>query len=178
PAAPAPRASLPARLQLGQGTQGGAQRGSHAGAPLPVVDGAGLVVRAQVAQVDLGGPGNDEDRVRAAGPEHGDAALGEGSAVQFDERLRPAEPGSLPGGEQHSRDCTAHDPQAYALVLVASIAARRCRPQGLAGELVLDPALGRGQRVAGAAPAELDQFGGYRYRGLLRRPGPEIKPDR
>src|SRR4029077_17049366 len=161
PAAPAPRASLPARLQLGQGTQGGAQRGSHAGAPLPVVDGAGLVVRAQVAQVDLGGPGNDEDRVRAAGPEHGDAALGEGSAVQFDERLRPAEPGSLPGGEQHSRDCTAHDP-----------------PQGLAGELVVDPALGGGQRVAGAAPAELDQLGGYRYRGLLRRPGPEIKPDR
>ena len=55
---------------------------------------------------------------------------------------------------------------------------RRCRPQGLAGELVVDPALGGGQRVTGAAPAELDQLGGYRYRGLLRRPGPEIEPDR
>ena len=60
----------------------------------------------------------------------------------------------------------------------AAVAARRCRPQGLAGELVVDPALGGGQRVTGAAPAELDQLGGYRYRGLLRRPGPEIKPDR
>jgi len=77
-----------------------------------------------VAQVDLSGPGNDEDRVRAAGSEHGDAALGEGSTVQFDQRLRPAEPGSLPGGEQHSRDSTAHDPQAYAVALVASIANR------------------------------------------------------
>ena len=48
------------------------------------------------AQFDLGGAGDDEDRVRAAGPEHADAALGQGLTVQFDERLRPAEPGALP----------------------------------------------------------------------------------
>ena len=44
----------------------------------------------------------------------------------------------------------------------------------LRGELVVDAALGGGQRLAGAAPAELDQLGGDRDRGLLRRPGPEI----
>ena len=48
----------------------------------------------------------------------------------------------------------------------------------LAGELVVDAALGGGQRVAGAAPAELDQFGGHRDRGLLRGPGAEVQPDR
>jgi hypothetical protein len=43
---------------------------------------------------------------------------------------------------------------------------------------VVDAAFGGGQRVAGAAPAELDQLGGDRHRGLLRRPGPEIQSDR
>jgi hypothetical protein len=61
-----------ARLQLGQGAQGGTQRGSHARAPFPVVDGASLMFR---AKFDLGGAGDDEDRVRAAGPEQGDTAL-------------------------------------------------------------------------------------------------------
>ena len=54
----------------------------------------------------------------------------------------------------------------------AAFHARRRRPQALADELVVDAAFGSGQRVAGAAPAELDQLGGDRYRGLLRRPGP------
>jgi hypothetical protein len=40
--------------------------------------------RAQVAKVDVGGAGDDEDRVGAAGPEQGDAALREGLAVQLD----------------------------------------------------------------------------------------------
>jgi hypothetical protein len=115
------RTRFRARLQLGQGAQRGTQRGSHARAPFPVVDGASLMFR---AKFDLGSAGDDEDRVRAACPEQGDAALGEGLAVQLDQRLRPTEPGSLPGGEQHSRDCTAHGPQAYALSLVASIANR------------------------------------------------------
>ena len=56
------------------------------------------------AQFDLGGTGDEEDRIRAAGPEHADAALGEGLTVQFDERLRPAEPGALPRGQQHPRN--------------------------------------------------------------------------
>ena len=76
------------------------------------------------AKFDRGGAGDDEDRVRAAGPEQGDAALGEGLPVQLDQRLRLAEPGSLPGGQQHPRDCRAHGPQAYALSLIASIANR------------------------------------------------------
>ena len=54
----------------------------------------------------------------------------------------------------------------------AALHARRPRPQALADELVVDAAFGSGQRVAGAAPAELDQLGGDRDRGLLRRPGP------
>src|SRR5271166_4595939 len=60
----------------------------------------------------------------------------------------------------------------------AAFHARRRRPQALADELVVDAPFGGGQRVAGAAPAELDQLGGDRYRGLLRRPGPEVQPDR
>ena len=42
----------------------------------------------------------------------------------------------------------------------ATVTARRCRPQALTNELVVDPAFGGGQRVTGAAPAELDQLGG------------------
>ena len=42
---------------------------------------------------------------------------------------------------------------------------------------MVDAAFGRGQRVAGAAPAEPDQPGRDRNRGLLRRPGPEDQPD-
>src|SRR5690242_8058216 len=61
--------------------------------------------------------------------------------------------------------------------------ASRCRGAryltgALSGELVMYAALGGGQRVAGATPAELDQLGGDRHRGLLRCPGSEIKPDR
>ena len=46
------------------------------------------------------------------------------------------------------------------------------------GELAVDPALGVGQGLAGAAPAELDQFGRDGHRRLLRRPGPEVQADR
>ena len=73
------------------------------------------------SQFDLGGAGDDENRVRAAGAEHGEAALGEGLPVQFDERLRPAEPRALPRGQQHPRNSAPHGPQAYAFTLVASI---------------------------------------------------------
>src|SRR4029077_8586323 len=85
-----------------------------------VVDGTDPVIR---GQFDLGGTSDEEDRIRAAGPEHADAALGEGLTVQFDERLRPAEPGALPRGQQHPRNSRNHHPQAYALSLVGSIAA-------------------------------------------------------
>src|SRR2546430_17160167 len=99
-------------------------------------------------------------------------------------RVRPSSSTSAFGRPNLDPCPAASNPPATALRTIpkrmraAAVAARRCRPQGLAGELVVDPALGGGQRVAGAAPAELNQLGGYRYRGLLRRPGPEIKPDR
>jgi hypothetical protein len=75
-------------------------------------------------QVNPDGAGDEEDRVRAAGQEHADTALGEGLPVPFDQRLRPAEPGALPRRQQHSRNTPAHDPQAYAHALVASITNR------------------------------------------------------
>jgi hypothetical protein len=59
-------------------------------------------------ELDRGGAGDDQDRVRAAGPQELHAALGEGLAVEFDERLGPAEPGPLPRGEQDARYRGAH----------------------------------------------------------------------
>jgi hypothetical protein len=85
-------------LSAVQGAEGDAERGAHAGPPLGVVHGTCS------AQLDRGGTGDDEDWVRAAGPQQRHAALGEGLAVQFDERLGPAEPGPLSRGEKHSRD--------------------------------------------------------------------------
>jgi hypothetical protein len=59
-------------------------------------------------ELDWGGTGDDQDRVRPAGPQQAHTALGEGLAVQFDQCLGPAEPGPLPRGEQHPCDCRAH----------------------------------------------------------------------
>jgi hypothetical protein len=72
-------------------------------------------------QLYRGGAGDDENRVRAAREESLDTALGEGLPVQFDQRLRLAEPRALPRGQQHPGNSRMHDPQAYAPALVASI---------------------------------------------------------
>jgi len=55
---------------------------------------------------------------------------------------------------------------------------RRYRTSLAEGELVVDPALGVGQGLAGAAPAELDQLSCDGYGRLLGRPGPEVQADR
>ena len=139
-----------------------ARRAARREEPMPVRH-VRVVYSMCSAELDRGRAGDDQDRVRAAGPQQLDAALGEGLPVQLDERLRLAEPGPFSRGEQHPRDRRAHGPQAYA---------RPRRPRGgSAEELVVDAALGVGQRLAGAAPAELDQLGGDRHRRLLRRPG-------
>ena len=79
----------------GQGAQGGAKRGSHAGTPLSVV------YCMYSVQLYRGGAGDDEDRVRAAGQQGIDAALGEGLPVQFNQRFRLAESRALPCGQQN-----------------------------------------------------------------------------
>ncbi len=84
--------------------QRGAQRRAHAAPPLRVVDDM------RPGQLELRGAGDDEDRLRAAGPQQRHTAFGEGQPVQFDERLRPAEPGALARGEQHARHRIAHGP--------------------------------------------------------------------
>ena len=48
-----------------------------------------------------GGAGDDEDRVRAAGQQSIDAALGEGLPVQFNQRFRLAESRALARGQQN-----------------------------------------------------------------------------
>ena len=65
--------------------------------------------------------GDDVYRVRAAGQERIDAALGEGLAVQPDQRLRLAEPRALPRGQQNPGNGRARGPQGYAPTLIASI---------------------------------------------------------
>lgn len=63
--------------------------------------------------------------------------------------------------------------------MASALARHAARRGSLAeGELVVDPALGVGQGLAGATPAELDQLGRDGHRGLLGRPGPEVQPDR
>src|SRR6185437_7445902 len=46
------------------------------------------------------------------------------------------------------------------------------------GGFVVDAALGFGESAAGAAPAELDQFGGDGDRGLLRGARAQVEADR
>jgi hypothetical protein len=58
--------------------------------------------------LDFGGAGDDQDRVRAAGPQQADPALGEGLPVQLDQRLGAAEPGPLPRSEQDPCDRGSH----------------------------------------------------------------------
>ena len=58
----------------------------------------GLYTVMYSVQFHRGGAGDDEDRVRAAGQESFNAALGEGLPIQFDQRLRPAEPRALARG--------------------------------------------------------------------------------
>ena len=58
---------------------------------------------------------------------------------------------------------------------------RRCRTRtgSLAdGQRMVDAALGVGQGLAGAAPAEPDQLGRDRHRGLLRGAGAQVQADR
>ena len=59
-------------------------------------------------ELDRDGTGDDQDRVRAAGPQEVHAALGECLAVQLYQRLGPAEPGPFSRGEQDTRDRRAH----------------------------------------------------------------------
>jgi hypothetical protein len=96
------------RVGAGQSLEGDAERGTHAGPPLLVVDGL------RPADLDRGGARDDQDRVGAAGPEEFRAAFGERLTAQFDERLGPAEPGPFPRGEQHSRDRSLHGPSVRA----------------------------------------------------------------
>src|SRR5712691_7242890 len=49
---------------------------------------------------------------------------------------------------------------------------------GARGLAVVDASGGAGQRLAGSAPAQLDELGGDRHRGLLWRSRTEIEPDR
>ena len=58
----------------------------------------GLYIVCMPLQFHRGGAGDDEDRVRAAGQESFNAALGEGQPIQFDQRLGPAEPRALARG--------------------------------------------------------------------------------
>jgi hypothetical protein len=59
-------------------------------------------------ELDRGGAGDDQDRVRAAGPQEVHASLGESLAVQLHQRFGLAEPGSFSRGEQDARDRRAH----------------------------------------------------------------------
>ena len=79
----------------GKGSQGGAERGSHAGTPLLIV------YCTYSVQFYPGGAGDDDDRIRAAGEQGIDAALGEGPPVQFDQRFRLAESRALARGQQN-----------------------------------------------------------------------------
>ena len=96
------RADLGAGVGVGQSAQGGTERRAHAGPPL------GVVYRVRSAELDRGGTGDDQDRLRAAGPQEVHAALGEGLAVQLHQRLGLAEPGPFTRGEHDARDRRAH----------------------------------------------------------------------
>src|ERR1035441_9888540 len=76
--------------------------------------------------------------------------------------------------------CTSSPTRPNRLKLSVIVAESRDQPAspdaGSTGQLVVDAAFGGGQRLAGAAPAELDQLRGNRYRRFLGRPGPEVQP--
>ena len=69
--------------------------------PMPVRHQSDCISVCTSVQFQRRGAGDDVDRVRAAGQERADAALGEGLPVQLDQRLRPAEPRALPRGQQN-----------------------------------------------------------------------------
>jgi hypothetical protein len=96
------RADIGVGVGVGESLQGGPERGAHAGPPLRIV------YRTCPVELDRRGTGDDQDRVRAAGPQEVHAALGESLAVQLHQRLGLAEPGSLTRGEQDARDRRAH----------------------------------------------------------------------
>jgi len=102
-------------VAVAKGEQRGSQRRAHAGAPLWIVYSNGPV------ELDLGGAGDDKDRIRASGPQEVHAPFGQGPAVQFHQRLGPAEPGPFTRGEQDARDRRVHEVLAYVPALIASI---------------------------------------------------------
>ena len=104
------------------------------------------------------------------------AALGEPLAADLDERLRLPEPAPPARGEQDPGDSRLP----HVSALHACQAKPGARPSGWqpAEAAVVDAAGGGGERTAGAAPAQLDQLGGDRDRGLLGRPCPQVEPDR
>jgi hypothetical protein len=59
-------------------------------------------------ELDPSGADDDQDRVRAAGPQEVHAPFGECLAVQLYQRLGLAEPGPLPRGEQDTGNPRAH----------------------------------------------------------------------
>jgi len=77
------------------------------------------------------------------------------------------------------RQLTARYAHAGELADAGALAGPAARDGSLAqGGLAVDPALGVGQGLAGAAPAELDQLGRDGHRRLLGRPGPQVQADR
>jgi len=87
---------------IDESLEGGTERGAHAGAPL------WIVYRMCSVELNRSGTGDDQDRMRTAGPQEVHAALGESLAVQLHQRLGLAEPGAFTRGEQDARDRGTH----------------------------------------------------------------------